>query len=215
MSSEKKKFINYLKFPILFVFFISAIETISYAYDLNLVQLGILPRNIIGLIGILTAPLIHANFGHLYSNIIPILVLGISIFYFYPTSSKKIVLIIYTFRNILVWIFARENYHIGASGIVYGLFSFLFFSGIFRKDKRAITLSLLTIFIYGGLSYGIFPIKQGISWESHLFGFLIGIFVAFFFRKTDLYKKYDWEDEDLEMDVRNLKISHQKKMENL
>ena len=141
--------------------------------------------------------------------------MGISIFYFYPTSSKKIVLIIYTFTNILVWIFARENYHIGASGIVYGLFSFLFFSGIFRKDKRAITLSLLTIFIYGGLSYGIFPIKQGISWESHLFGFLIGIFVAFFFRKTDLYKKYDWEDEDLEMDVRNLKISHQKKMENL
>jgi len=215
MSEEKKKFINSLKFPILFVFFISAIEILSYVFDLNLVQLGILPRNFSGLIGIFTAPLIHSNLEHLYSNVIPVFVLGVSILYFYPISSKKVSLIIYFCTNILVWLFARENYHIGASGFVYGLFSYLFFSGIFRKDKRAITLSLLTIFIYGGLVYGIFPIKQGVSWESHLFGFIIGIFTAYFFRKTDVYKKYDWEDEELDVDVRNLKISHRRNLEDL
>lgn len=214
MLEEKKKFINSLKFPILFAFFISLIELISFVFELNFVKFGILPRNLIGLIGILTAPLIHSNLEHLYSNVIPIVVLGVSIFYFYPTSSKKVVMVIYLFTNMLVWIFARESYHIGASGIVYGLFSFLLFSGIFRKDKRAITLSLLTIFIYGGLAYGIFPTKQGISWESHLFGFLIGIFVAYFYRKTDLYKKYDWEDEELEIDVRELKVTHKRDLEN-
>lgn len=214
MLEEKKKFINSLKFPILFVFFISLIELFSHIFNLNLIQLGVFPRKIYGLIGIFTAPLIHSNLEHLYSNVIPLVVLGVSIFYFYPTSSKKVVVIIYLFTNLLVWIFARESYHIGASGVVYGLFSFLLFSGIFRKDKRAITLSLLTVFIYGGLTFGIFPTKQGVSWESHLFGFLIGIFTAYFYKKTDLYKKYDWEDDELEIDVRELKVSHKRDLEN-
>lgn len=215
MSEEKKKFVASLKFPFLFVFFISIIELISYIFNLNFVQFGILPRNFLGLIGVITAPLIHSNLEHLYSNVIPLVVLGASIFYFYPISSKKVVTIIYFFTNIFVWIFARESYHIGASGIVYGLFSFLLFSGIFRKDTRAITLSLLTIFIYGGLAYGIFPTKQGISWESHLFGFLIGIFTAYIFRKKDIYKRYDWEDEELNVEVRELKISHHRETKDL
>lgn len=210
MSSEKKKFLDSIRIPILFLAIIIVIEFVSSLLNLNFVQLGILPRNVAGLIGILTAPLIHSGLGHLYSNVIPLFVLSTSIFYFYPTASKKITLIIYFFTNILVWIFARESYHIGASGIVYGLFSFLFFSGIFRKDKRAITLSVLTIFLYGGMAYGIFPTKEGISWESHLFGFIIGIFTAHFFRIKDVYKKYDWEEEELNVDVRDLKVSHKK-----
>jgi len=214
MLEEKKKFINSLKFPILFALFISLIELFSHIFNLNLIQFGVFPRQIFGLFGIFTAPLIHSNLEHLYSNVIPLVVLGASIFYFYPTSSKKVVVIIYLFTNMLVWIFARESYHIGASGVVYGLFSFLLFSGIFRKDKRAITLSLLTVFIYGGLTYGIFPTKQGISWESHLFGFLMGIFTAYFYKKTDLYKKYDWEDDELEIDVRELKVTHKRDLEN-
>ncbi|MDA3861237.1 MAG: rhomboid family intramembrane serine protease, partial [Melioribacteraceae bacterium] len=199
-----------IKLPFLFLFIITAIEITGYLFDLNFVHLGILPRNALGLVGILTAPLIHSNLEHLYSNAIPLFVLGTSIFYFYPIGSKRVVVLIYFLTNLLVWFFARENYHIGASGIVYGLFSFLFFSGIFKKDKRAITLSVLTIFIYGGMTYGIFPTKEGVSWESHLFGFITGILTAYIFRKKNIYKKYDWEDEDLEIDVRELKISHKK-----
>ncbi len=210
MFEEKKKFLSSIKFPFLFLFFIISVEIIGYLFDFNFIQLGILPRKVFGLVGIFTAPIIHSSLEHLYSNAIPLFVLGTSIFYFYPTSSKQVVVIIYLLTNILVWIFARESYHIGASGIVYGLFSFLFFSGVFKKDKRAITLSVLTIFIYGGMAYGIFPTKEGISWESHLFGFITGIFTAYIFRKKDIYKKYDWEDEKLDVDVRELKISHKK-----
>jgi len=212
MLEEKRKFINSIKFPLLFLFIITLVDISGYLFNVGFVQFGILPRTLTGLVGILTAPLIHSNIEHLYSNAVPIFVLGTSIFYFYPTISKKVTLIVYFTTNILVWIFARESYHIGASGIVYGLFSFLFFSGIFRKDKRAITLSVLTIFIYGGMVYGIFPTKVGISWESHLFGFLTGIFVSYLFRKKDNYKKYDWEDEELDVDVRNLKITHKREI---
>ena len=210
MLKEKKKFLNSIKFPFLFLFMVTFINVVGYLFEINLIQFGILPRKPFGLIGILTAPLIHSNIEHLYSNVIPLFVLGTSIFYFYPVSSKRVVVIIYFVTNILVWAFARESYHIGASGIVYGLFSFLFFSGVFKKDKRAITLSVLTIFLYGGMAYGIFPTKEGISWESHLFGFITGIFTACIFRKKDKYKKYDWEDEELDVDVRELKISHKK-----
>ncbi len=210
MFEEKKKFLNSIKFPFLFLLIIISVEIIGYLFDLSFIQLGILPRKVFGLVGVFTAPIIHSSLEHLYSNAIPLFVLGTSIFYFYPTSSKRVVVIIYLLTNILVWIFARESYHIGASGIVYGLFSFLFFSGVFKKDKRAITLSVLTIFIYGGMAYGIFPTKEGISWESHLFGFITGIFTAYIFRKNDIYKRYDWEDEKLDVDVRELKISHKK-----
>ncbi len=210
MFEEKKKFLSSMKFPFLFLFLIISVEIIGYLFDFNFIQLGILPRKVFGLVGVFTAPIIHSSLEHLYSNAIPLFVLGTSIFYFYPTSSKRVVAIIYLLTNVLVWIFARESYHIGASGIVYGLFSFLFFSGVFKKDKRAITLSVLTIFIYGGMAYGIFPTKEGISWESHLFGFITGIFTAYIFRKNDIYKRYDWEDEKLDVDVRELKISHKK-----
>jgi len=210
-SKEKKKFLESLKFPFLFLFIIISIEIIGYIFNVNFISLGILPRKAFGLIGVFTAPLIHSNIEHLYSNAIPLFVLGTSIFYFYPNSSKRVALIIYFLTNSLVWVLARESFHIGASGIVYGLFSFLFFSGIFRKDKRAITLSVLTIFIYGGMTYGIFPTKEGISWESHLFGFITGIFTAYIFRKNDIFKQYEWEDEELDVDIRELKISHNSK----
>ncbi len=208
MLEENRKFFNSIKFPVLFLFIVISLNITEFIFNINFIQFGILPRTAKGLVGILTAPLIHSNVKHLYSNAIPIFVLGTSIFYFYSQSSKKVLSIIYFLTNSLVWIFARESYHIGASGLVYGMFSFLFFSGIIRKDRRATTLSLLTIFIYGGIIYGIFPTKEGISWESHLFGFIAGIFVAYLFRKKDIYKKYDWEDEELDVDVRKLKISH-------
>jgi membrane associated rhomboid family serine protease len=210
MSEERKKFLDSLKLPTLFLVLIVIIELVKNLSNSNFVQFGILPREIFGLIGIITAPLIHSNIQHLFSNAVPLLVLGTSIYYFYPESSKKAIPIIYLSTNILVWLFARDSYHIGASGIVYGLASFLFFSGIIKKDKRAITLTLLTSFLYGGLVIGLFPTKEGVSWESHLYGFLTGLVLAILYRKKDPFKKYDWEEEELEEDVRNLKVSYKK-----
>jgi len=159
---------------------------------------GILPRNFFGIVGILSAPLIHADLSHILSNTPALLILSITVLYFYPDSSLKVLSAIYLLTGIFVWLFARQVYHVGASGIIYGLLGFLFFSGIFKRDIRSIAIALLVTFIYGGLIWGVLPIMQGISWESHLFGGISGIIMAFIFRKEDPFIKHDWEKEEEE-----------------
>jgi membrane associated rhomboid family serine protease len=203
-----KDFFRKLIIPLTFPLLLWIIYLITYLLDIYPYKLGILPRNLSGLIGIFASPLIHGGFSHLISNTTPLIFMGLGIFYFYPRVAYKVFTIIYFGSGILVWIFAREVYHIGASGIIYGFVSFLFFSGIFRKDNRSIALALVVVFLYGGLIWGVLPVEKGVSWESHLFGAIVGIVPAFIFRKTDPPKKYDWEDEESETPVRNLEVSY-------
>ena len=184
------------------------IHLITYLFEFYPYKLGILPRNFIGLVGIFSSPMIHGSFSHLISNTAPLVFMGVGIFYFYPKVAYKVFTIIYIGTGILVWLFAREVYHIGASGVIYGFVSFLFFSGIFRKDNRSIALSLVVIFLYGGLIWGVLPVERGVSWESHLFGAIVGIIAAFIFRKVDPPKKYEWEDEESQTPVRELEVSY-------
>lgn len=184
------------------------IHLITYLFNLQTYKLGILPRSFTGLIGIITSPLIHGSFSHLISNTAPLIIMGIGIFYFYPKVAYKVFLLIYLGTGIFVWLFAREVYHIGASGIIYGFVSFLFFSGVFRKDNRSIALALVVIFLYGGLIWGVLPTQRGVSWESHLFGGLSGLISAFIFRKVDPPKKYEWEDEESDIPVNKLEVSY-------
>jgi membrane associated rhomboid family serine protease len=170
--------------------------------------MGILPRDMIGILGIISGPIVHANFSHLLSNTMPLLILGWTIFFFYSKVSYKSFIVIYVLTGLLVWLFAREVYHIGASGIVYGLVSFLFFSGIFRRDNKSIAIALIVTFLYGGIIWGVLPGQKGISWESHLFGGIAGIITAFIFRKIDPPKQYDWEDEEDDFDVDELEVSY-------
>ncbi len=211
MSKEenfRKSLFSALFLPPVFVILILNIKLIEIALKLNLTFLGIFPRSLSGLKGIFFAPLIHANFNHVFSNAIPLLILGAGISYFYPVSSNKVFTLLYFVPNILVWIFARQAFHIGSSGIVYGMGSFLFFSGVIRRDTRSVVLSLLVVFIYGGLVWGIFPLAPNISFESHFFGLLTGFLLAFLFRKNDPYKKYDWEDEEDDWNKEELKIKY-------
>jgi membrane associated rhomboid family serine protease len=193
---DKKKFITSLILPVAFVFLLWVIKISEIIFNLDFTGFGILPGSFNGLPGILFAPLIHANIKHLFSNSIPLLFLGSGIIYFYRNSSYKVILIIYLGTGILDWIFARKAYHIGASGIIYGFVTFLFFSGIIRRDTRAIALALLVTFLYGSLIWGILPVDSSVSWESHLFGSIMGIFCAFLYKSSDPAVKYDWEDED-------------------
>ncbi len=200
-KEELSKFAKSLVIPFAFILLLWAIYFSQVTFDLPYIQYGILPRKLSGLIGILSAPLIHANIPHLLSNTPTLLILSIAVMYFYPSSSLKVFAVIYILTGILVWLFAREAYHIGASGIIYGLLGFLFFSGIFRRDNRSIALALLVTFIYGGLVWGILPGVKEISWESHLFGGITGIIVSFIYRKEDPFIKYEWEkEEDIEAD---------------
>jgi len=156
----------------------------SFAFDFGV--FGIHPRSIAGSVGIITGPLVHGDFHHLLSNSLPLLFLGIGVFYFYHRVALEVFIWIYLFTGFWVWVMARDAYHIGASGIVYGLASFLLFSGFFRKDTRSIAISLVVIFLYGGMVYGLSPVNDDISWESHLLGTVGGFVTAFFYRKTPL-----------------------------
>lgn len=208
-TSKPKLNISKLLTPLLFPVVLWAVHLISLLFNDDLSKLGLLPRNFLGLLGILTSPLIHADFSHLISNTIPLIVLGYIIFYFYPKVSYMLFIFIYLVTGLLVWIFARQVFHIGASGIVYGLVSFLFFSGIFRRDNTSIALALVITFLYGGLVWGMIPGWKGISWESHLFGAITGLIAAYLFRKIDPpKKKYDWEDEPDDFDVDKLEVSY-------
>jgi membrane associated rhomboid family serine protease len=195
-ADDKKKFITSLIFPVGFVLLLWIIKISEIIFNLNFTTFGILPGSVKGLPGILFAPLIHANIKHLFSNSLPILFLGSGIIYFYRNSSYKVILIIYIGTGILDWIFARQAYHIGASGLIYGFVTFLFFSGIIRRDTRAVALALLVTFLYGSLIWGVLPLDNAVSWESHLFGSVLGIFCAFLFKNSDPALKYDWEYED-------------------
>jgi len=145
-------------------------------------RLGIYPRDISGLKGIITAPLIHGDWQHLISNSIPMLALGLIIFTFYRKVAYKSFFLIYFLTGLAVWTLGRDVFHIGASGVVYGLVSFVFWSGIFRRNLKSIVLALIITFLYSGLFLGILPSQPGISWESHLLGAIAGIVVAWLFK---------------------------------
>lgn len=199
MELDKKKLLSGVFFPSLFVVILWVIKLMEMTFDINFTSYGLHPRTYSGLTGIIASPLIHINIHHLFSNSIPLLILGSIIFYFYRAIAFQVFFWIYFITGIWVWVAGRDLYHIGASGIIYGFVSFLFFSGLFRKDKRLLALSLLVTFIYGTLVWGIFPFRKGVSWESHLLGSVAGIIIAFFFRKEGpKAKKYEWEEENEE-----------------
>ena len=196
VNVEKHKFLISIIVPVGFILLLWLIKIAEIITGLSFANLGLYPHRVSGLIGILTAPLLHANFNHLISNSIPVMFLSGGIIYFYPQSALKVFFWVYLIPGIFVWFFGRSAYHIGASGLIYGFVSFLFFSGIIRRDNRSIALALIVTFLYGGIIWGILPIDAEISWEYHLFGALTGIYCAIIFRKLDPAKKYDWEDED-------------------
>ncbi|MGB3547867.1 MAG: rhomboid family intramembrane serine protease [Saprospiraceae bacterium] len=149
----------------------------SFAFDY-----GLYPREIVGIRGIFTSPLLHGSWGHILSNTPPLIALSGLLFYFYPRTGLRIYFFIYLFTGLGVWLFGRSVYHIGASGVIYGLAAFLGLAGFFRRDFRAIIISLIVVFLYGGMVAGLFPGQPGISWESHLIGALIGGIAAWVFR---------------------------------
>lgn len=190
-------------FPIAFIILLWLIRVADALWGLGINEYGLYPLKPIGLLGIITAPLLHAGFSHLFANTIPLLVLGSLLFYFYRPLAWKIFFLIWLMTGIWVWVFARGNAaHIGASGIIYGLASFLFLSGIIRREQKLMIITLLVTFLYGSLLWGLFPQffpKEHISWESHLMGLLSGVLLAIYYRKSGPQKKvYQWNDEEEE-----------------
>lgn len=201
MNSEQKRILSSFYFPVLFVLILWIVKFAEIATGAEFVEYGVYPRQIDGLIGILTMPFIHAGFQHLISNSIPLIILGSSLIYFYRQSALKVFLLIYFLHSFWLWLGGRASYHIGASGLVYGLAAFLFFSGIIRRHTQLMAISMLVVFLYGGMIWGIFPLFIGVSWEAHLAGSLAGILCAWVYRKEGLQKVvFDWGDDDTDID---------------
>lgn len=210
MHEEKKKFIEGLIFPGIFLLILWGIRLTEEICKLSFVEYGILPRTISGLKGIFFSPLIHGDTSHLLSNSLPLLILGIIVFYFYRSIAFDIFFWIYILTNLWVWISgSQKGYHVGASGIIYGFVSFLFFSGVFRKDRKSLALALLVAFVYGGLVWGVFPVFPGVSWESHFFGALTGAIAAYVYRHVDKEPEDLQEEEDESFNPENLPDNNQ------
>jgi membrane associated rhomboid family serine protease len=175
--------------PILYVFSIWFIYWIEIYFSFNFNKYGVLPRDLVGLRGVFFTHFIHSDVHHLFNNSVPLFVLLLSLFYFYRDIAYKVLIFGGVLSGFLTWSIARESYHIGASGVVYLLFSFVFFSGIIRKHYRLVALSLIIIFLYGSMIWYVLPIKDGISWEGHLSGFLVGFFFAVFYRNKGIIKE--------------------------
>ena len=197
----KRKNLTSLKFSAIVLIIIWSVKIFEIVFDYDFTEYGVLPRKFNGLTGILFSPLIHSDVNHLLSNSLPVIILCLLIFNFYSQIAKKIFIYLYFISGLWLWCIGRESFHIGASGLIYAMASFLFFSGILRKNSQLSAVALLVIFIYGGLFWGLFPIHKNVSWEGHLTGFIAGILVSFIFRKDGpKRKKYNWEiEEDLEV----------------
>ena len=201
--SDKKRFIYSFAIPALFVFIMFTLKLIETLEDVSFVQFGIKPHSVEGLPGILFSPLIHGDWDHFFANALPMLVLGTALFYFYRDISLKVFVFIYLFTGLLLWVGGRTGtWHIGASGVIYGLGSFLFFSGVIRNYIPLIALSLVVVFLYGGLFWGMIPVMWDLpySWEAHLYGSVMGLILAILYRKDGPQKPVPFwfyeEDEE-------------------
>jgi membrane associated rhomboid family serine protease len=196
----KRKLLLSMIIPGIFVFLMWLVKIVEVLFDIDLTRFGIYPLTVQGLPGILLSPFIHADFTHLFSNSVPLFFLSLALFYFYSEVALKVLIWTYFLTGLLVWIAGREAWHIGASGVIYGLASFLFFSGIIRRYFRLIALSLLIVFLYGSMVWGLFPgVYKNVSWESHMLGFFSGLALSVWYRNQGPQRPvYEWMEEEEE-----------------
>jgi membrane associated rhomboid family serine protease len=198
----RKKMYLAMIIPGIFITLMWLVKITELLLNTDLSGLGIYPLTVKGLAGVIFSPFIHSDLNHLFNNSLPLFLLSTALFFFYSEVALKVFFWTWFLTGMLVWFAGREAWHIGASGLVYGLASFLFFSGIIRRHFRLIALSLLIVFLYGSMVWGLFPgVYKNVSWESHMLGFFSGVVLALWFRNEGPQRPvYEWmegdEDED-------------------
>lgn len=200
-KQERKKFLGSLILPLILVALMWLVKVVEVSTGVSFARWGVTPHTLHGLVGILTLPFLHADWEHLMSNSVPIIVLGTALYYCYPSLANRVMLVTYLASGLLTWCIGNpDTTHIGASALVYGLNLFLIVSGFIRGNRLLIVISLIMVFLYGSFVWGMIPELarlQNISWEGHLSGALVGVLLAFFFRKEGPQKEvYHWEDEE-------------------
>ena len=189
MADEQRNFWRSVRIVFALVSVLWIVQFLQVLNIYDFVDYANHPRHLDGLIGIIFSPFIHDkyHFEHIISNTLPMMVLLTVLINAYPKIWLLVLVFVHLASGILVWLFAPEyTYHVGISGIIYGIAAFLVASGLFRKDRTSFTIAILVVLVYGGMVLGFLPNKEGVSWQSHLFGALSGIFIAFVLRKRDL-----------------------------
>ena len=199
VHNDARRLRRFFQAALAFAALLWVIKLLELAMHLNLARLGVYPGTLPGLVGIVFAPLIHGSVTHLFSNTLPVVILGTAVLYGYPRSAKLVIPAVYFGAGICVWLFGRSAWHIGASGLTFGMMFFVFTIGVLRWDTRSIALALVVFLLYGGMIWGVFPGDPSVSFESHLAGALIGITLAVLLRNRDPApprKRYSWEGEE-------------------
>jgi len=159
----RRRLVTALIPPVLVVSVLWIVFAFDRVYNLDLYRFGVYPREAKGLVGIVVSPFVHDDLEHLFNNSAPIMVLGWLLVYFYPKATGRVVLASWMLGGLWVWLTARDSYHIGASGIIYGMAAFLFFSGLLRRRIALMAVSLIVVFLYGSMVWGVLPIQPRIS----------------------------------------------------
>ena len=203
-QDDKRLLVASTIIPLILVALMWLVKIIETVFHLDFSFLGVKPVSPEGIPGIILFHFIHGDWEHLFANTFPMLVLGTSLYYFYRPLANKILLILIFSVGLLTWCGARGGVHIGASGLVYGLTFFLMLSGFIRRNKRLIIISLVVVFLYGSLVWGLYPkyaIENNISWEGHLSGFVMGIVLAIFYKNEVVpLGDEDWNEDDDEIE---------------
>ncbi len=196
MKPDVKNIISSFIPGTIFIGLLSLIKYYEVSQQVSFSTYGVFPRSLDEITGILTFPLIHKDYDHLFSNAVPLFVLMGMLNYFYKDMAGKVFFYLWLIGGAWLWIGGRPSFHIGASGLVYGLASFIFFSGIWRKWRSMLAVSMIVVFLYGSMIWGIFPWFKETSWEGHLFGGLAGLLLSWLYRKEGPQRpKFVWEDE--------------------
>ena len=196
--SNKQQFINSIFIPFIIGIIMILCFILEKGMDWDFHTAGVFPRRIENLWGVFTLVFVHADWSHLANNVISFVLLGCLLYYFYKELASKVLILSYLFSGLILWFIGRDSWHIGASGLIYSIAFFLFFSGIIRKYVPLIAISLVVAFIYGSMVWHIFPWQQQdpISWEGHLAGGIIGLVLSVLFRNEGPQKPIKiWEAE--------------------
>lgn len=198
-STEKRQFIHAVFIPLIIGILMILSFLLERGMNWDFHTAGVFPRRLENIRGVFTLIFIHGDWGHLANNVISFTILGSCLYFFYKQIASKVLFISYIISGLILWIIGRDSWHIGASGLIYSLAFFLFFSGMIRKYIPLIAISLIVAFVYGSMVWHIFPweIKDPISWEGHLAGGIIGFVLSIWYRNEGPQKPIvNWEEED-------------------
>lgn len=195
---DRRRLIRALNASLVLVLAMILVYSAQGSFDVA--RFAVQPLSVEGLLGLLTAPLLHGSVEHIAANSVALLMLGTLAGSVYPRATLWSLPLLWLGSGLGAWLLGDPgSHHLGASGVTHGLMFLVFVLGLLRRDRQAIATGMIAFFFYGGMLLTVLPHEPGISWQSHLGGALAGVVAAVLFRKLDPAlprKRYSWEDEE-------------------